>query len=222
MIQLIEPTEALRVARLFPAASKDATKPTLSGLRIEPVTDTRLVGAATDGWVLAWTFLDREEPHVLTEGLTVPGPIFKAIHKAAKGRVKPFLAFDPETSELRLGSKDGISIAKPEPGNYPAWRKVLPGQSTEFRGLEHGVDMKLGFQWQLAEILSDPSDPKFNGPDYVSLVALGVRAGSSLLFHRDGVYAMGQENRWPQNERPKPDLVALHAGLEFRATELVP
>lgn len=222
MIQLIEPSEALRVARLFPAASKDPTRPVLSGLRIEPISPTRLVCAATDGFVLAWTFLDRDEPHGLAEALTAPNPIFKTLHKAAKGRVKPFLAFDPEASELRLGSKDGTFTAKPEPGDYPAWRRVLPGQSTEFQVLEHGVDMKLGFQWRLAEILSDPSDPKFDGPGAITLPVLGVRAGLLLMFYRDGVYAVGQETRWPQRERPKPDLVALHAGLEFRATEPVP
>lgn len=223
MIELINPPEALRAARLFPAASLDATKPNLAGLRIEPITPNRLALAATDGFILAWTFLDREEPHGLAEALTVPASTFKALAKAAKGHAKPFLAFDPATGELRLGTpKDGIIISKPETGDYPQWRKVVPDPHADLHRLT-GHTLPPGQAWQVAEVLADIGS-RYSGPEAQHLTRLGARVGredsSMILFHREGVWCLALEPRFSYSS-PEVDLDALRVGL-ILASQAVP
>lgn len=215
MIQLIEPSEVVRAARLFPAASRDKTKPALQSLLIEPVNATRLALCATDGFVMAWTLLDREEPHGLTQGVLVPNAAFKALVKGAKGRFKPFLTL--EDGMLRLGSAtDGIALHQPTQANYPAWRRVLPNAGSDLQPLT-GHKLVMSVAWQVAEVLSDPSDGKYDlSPGRQHLCAQGVRFGATdmLMFHRDGVFVIAQEPRFRQ-DAPVLDLDALRAGLNL-------
>lgn len=213
MIQLIEPSEVVRAARLFPAASCDKTRPALQSLLIEPVNATRLALCATDGFMLAWTLLDRAEPHGLTHRVLVPNAAFKALVKGVKGRIKPFLTLDGDT--LRLQASDTLTLHQPTQANYPAWRRVLPNAGSDLQPLT-GHKLVMGVAWQVAEVLSDPAYGKWNGPDRQHLCPQGVRLGTSdmLMFHRDGVFVIAQEPRFGQNAL-QLDLDALRAGLDL-------
>lgn len=215
-VQLIDPANAKRVARLFPAASKDATKPTLQGLHIDPVTPTRLAYCATDGFILAWAVVDRSEPHGLTGPVTLPNAAFKLLVKGAKGRLMPYVTMDPETREVRVTGPNGDStLFRPEPGNYPAWRRVVPGPQSDLQPLT-GHKLVAGVAWTVAEILSELGAGKWGGPEAKHLFAHGMRFGTSdmLLFHRDGVSVIAQEPRFGQNA-PTLDESALRASLSI-------
>ena len=215
-IQLIEPSEVTKAARLFPCASVDKTKPALQSLLIEPLSDTRLALCATDGYVMAWTLLDRAEPHGLTKPVLVPNAAFKALVKGAKGRIKPFLTLQDD-GELRLGSTtDGITLHQPTQANYPAWRRVLPNAGSDLQPLT-GHKLVSSVAWQVAEVLADPADGKYDlSPARQHLCAQGVRFGTTdmLMFGRDGVFCIAQEPRSGQNA-PVLDLDALRAGLSI-------
>lgn len=213
MIQLIEPSEVVRAARLFPAASCDKTRPALQSLLIEPVNATRLALCAMDGFVMAWTLLDRSEPHGLTQGVLVPDAAFKALVKGAKGRFKPFLTLDGDT--LRLQASGTLTLYQPTQANYPAWRRVLPNAGSDLQPLT-GHKLVMSMAWQVAEVLADPAYGKWNGPDRQHLCAQGARLGKTdmLMFHRDGVFVITQEPRFGQ-DAPVLDLDALRAGLHL-------
>lgn len=213
-IQLIEPSEVTRAARLFPAASLDKTKPAFGSLHIEPLSETRLALCATDGFVMAWSLLDRDEPHGLTHPVLVPNAAFKALVRGAKDRIKPFLTLDGET--LRLQTADGLTLHQPTQANYPAWRRVLPNASSDLQPLT-GHKLVASVAWQTAEVLADPSDGKYDlSPGRQHLCAQGVRMGQTdmLMFHRDGVWVIAQEPRFGQNA-PQLDMDALRAGLDL-------
>lgn len=211
-IQLIEPSEVTKAARLFPCASADKTKPALQSLCIEPVSETRLSLCATDGFVMAWTLLDREEPHGLTHTVLVPNAAFKALAKGAKGRMKPFLTLDGDT--LRLQTADGLTLHHPTQANYPAWRRVLPNAGSDLQPLT-GHKLVTSVVWQVAGVLADPADGKYDlSTGRQHLCAQGVRLGTTdmLMFGRDGVFCIAQEPRFGQNA-PVLDLDTFRAGL---------
>lgn len=218
MIELLRPIDCVQAVRLSYLASQDATKPNLSGLRLEVITPTRLALAATGGFVLGWAFLDHPEPHGLTQGLTLPAALLKAIKKGTKSRKAPSLTFDPETKELRLACPDGsVSLHQPEPYNYPQWRKVIPGPSNDLEPLT-GVKLQMRFMWPICEALADPFNRTYSGPDSIHLTALGMRVGTSdnLVFHRDGLWVLALETRFAENHGPEavtPE--SIRAGLTF-------
>lgn len=213
MIQLIEPAEVTKAARLFPCASADKINPALQSLSIEPVTETRLALCATDGYVMAWTLLDRAEPHGLTHPVLVPNAAFKALVKGAKGRIKPFLTLDGDT--LRLQTADGLTPHQPTQANYPDWRRILPNAGSDLQPLT-GHKLVMNVAWQVAEVLADPSYGKWNGPDHQHLCAQGVRLGKTdmLMFGRDGVFVVAREPHFGRNA-PVLDLDELRAGLHL-------
>ena len=217
MIQLIYPADAVRVARLFHAASKDATKPTLSGLCFDPLGAKRLACVATDGFLMAWTVLEASEPHGLTDPLVLPAKGFQALKKAAKHKLKPHLMLDPEDKTFRLvTAKDGTLLFPPIQGDYPQWRKVIPSSASDLLPLS-SLNLSAGMAWQAAEIMADPN--LYNdGPERQYLGRLGARIGfngsasSTLLFSKEGVHVLAMESRFAVGA-PGVDLEALRKAL---------
>ncbi len=112
--------------RVSMARSYDLTKPTLSGILIEPRGEDDLVAAATDGFVLAFAPL-HIEGHGLTEKILVPATMAAEIQRRKLTQTSLFVIGDGEFRFFHKAGGIGAVAKAPEPGwTYPNWTKVLP------------------------------------------------------------------------------------------------